>query len=154
MTDEDPMPGVARNDDAVENLLDSYKQTIREIEDRMLRLSTETQLFFRNYRVEGDRWYHPQVRSYPVEKAMRNAVNDLDRVVKDLSKVVEKRRTYRAKVENLPAERRAKALAKGKNPPALQKGTSGTDAGRETKPQGAAYTGEEPNDISDLRRSA
>jgi hypothetical protein len=133
-----PLRDVAQNPEATARYLADVQRVLLDIGKNLETLAIETRVHLRETHVEGDRWYHAQLRARPVEKALGSVLKDLNDLTQGLERSAYKRRAHDEAVANTARERKEKALEKGRknappipatppNPP--QQGAQGANTG-------------------------
>jgi hypothetical protein len=143
-----PLRDVAANPNAFTTYLKSHQSSLLDSEDSLAVLAREARVHCRNTRVDGDRWYHPRMRSAQVEKSMRRVLKHLEAAAAEMEKATAARHAFEEDVRTLPGKRRQKALEK-----ARKKGAVPAQAvNSTTMPQSPRYTS--PASVFDLGKES
>ncbi|GAA2815158.1 hypothetical protein GCM10010441_44720 [Kitasatospora paracochleata] len=147
------MRAVAANPEAFAGYLADMQSHLLGLQTTLAILAQETQVKLRSTYVEGDRKYHAQMRSWPVERQLNALIRALGNAAAATEKAGFQRRNHDKKVAELPALRSAKALEKANKraPKTLPVNNSTAEVPPPTKTRYA-----EPGTLYDLgdRRSA
>jgi hypothetical protein len=113
-----PLRDVARSPEATARYLADIQRVLLDIGKHLENLALETRVHCRDTHVDGDRWYHARLRAQPVEKALKDVLNNLQNVTEGLEKSAYKRRAHDETVANTARKRKDKELEKQrkKNP--------------------------------------
>jgi len=103
----------AQNPEQFADYLAAVQRTLLVLGQDLEILQQETRIDLRKKHVEGDRWYHARLRALPVERTLKAVLANLEGLTEGLESATFKRREHQEKVNKLPAERKAKAVAKG-----------------------------------------
>lgn len=143
-----PLRDVAQNPEATARYLADVQRVLLDIGKNLETLAIETRVHLRKTHVEGDRWYHAQLRARPVEKALGNVLRNLNHLTEGLEKSAYKRRAHDESVVNTAKDRKEKELEKQrkKNPPVLQAAPNASQQG--ARGDNSSYGG--PTSIYDL----
>jgi hypothetical protein len=121
-TNNDELKRIARNSRAHSQHLADIKRRLEELRSHLETLGGETKAHCRSVKVEGDRWYHPLLRSRPGESAYKQLLKQVDETGKWLDECARRRNAHD---ENVNTTRRTRWEKKyGKNPIALPGGRS------------------------------
>lgn len=117
-----PLRDVAQNPEATARYLADVQRYLLELGKNLETLQMETRLHLRSTHVEGDRFYHAWKRAFPVEKALKGVLKQLEGLTNGLERSAYKRNAFADEVKTLPGKRHAKEMNKknGKAAPPLQ----------------------------------
>ena len=116
-----PLRDVAQNPEATARYLAEVQRVLLDIGKNLETLAIEIRIHCRDTHVEGDRFYDAWLRAKPVEKALKDVLNNVEAVTKGLEKSAYKRRAHDEAVANTVKKRKEKALEKSrKNAPPIQ----------------------------------
>lgn len=107
-----PLQDVAANAAATARYLADIQRVIRDTERHLATLTDETAVHLRGIHLEGDRFWHAQQRSRPVEKALRKVLKDAKNLAADLESAAYTRRAFDEKCTTTVKERKEKELEK------------------------------------------
>lgn len=148
-SNDSPLRDVAQSPEAYAAYLKDLQLVGLDIAKHLETLQHEIRVHCRGTHVEGDRWYHPRLRSRPVEKSLASTVKNLQAATDGLEKALFNRRAHDDQVKALPQARRDKAIAKAqkKNPAAINSTTENVRHDAQTENSGYSI----PTSIRDLR---
>ncbi|MFJ8620168.1 hypothetical protein ACIRD4_30645 [Streptomyces clavifer] len=156
MNSNDPRPAplrdVAQSPEATARYLADIQRVLLDIGANLEILARETRVHCRGTSVEGDRWYHAQLRARPVEKALKDVLKSLNSLTEGLEKSAYKRRAHDETVVNTARTRKEKELeaARKKHPQPIQAAPNSGESG--DTGQNSGYGG--PASIYDLGKKS
>ncbi|MFI2241164.1 hypothetical protein [Streptomyces chrestomyceticus] len=127
---------IAQNPAAYAHYLADFNRVVLDMQAKLEALQHETRVHCRGTRVEGDMRGQAFLRSFPVEKSLRDVIKNLRNAVSGLEDSAHKRHAHDEKVKEVKKRRREKAQIKQrKNSPQLQASPQNWQSSQNPGPQ-------------------
>ncbi|MFJ5779908.1 hypothetical protein [Streptomyces sp. NPDC093094] len=150
---EDPhaaLREIAQNPSAYAHYLADFHRVALDMQAKLEILQRETRVHCRSTRVEGDKRGQAFLRSYPVEKSLKDLIKSLQNITAGLEKSAERRHAHDEKVKAVRKQRKEKEQLKDrKNAPPLPSAPEAPQR-RTTQGPNSGYSG--PTSIYNLDR--
>ncbi|MYR27795.1 MULTISPECIES: hypothetical protein [unclassified Streptomyces] len=107
-----PLRDVAASPEATARYLADVQRVLLSIGHNLDTLADETRVHLRRTRVEGDKFWHARKRALPVERALKQVQNSLDRLTGGLETAAHRRHAHDENVAATAEKRAQDALKK------------------------------------------